>query len=36
MVRWDSSYDEAFKNVVVRQLEMLFLGMPTLADNRQK
>jgi len=28
--------DEAVKNVVVRQVEMLFLGMSTLADNSQK
>jgi len=24
MVRWDNSYDEDLKNVVVRQLEMRF------------
>jgi hypothetical protein len=30
MVRWDNSYDEAFKNLVVRQVEMLCLGMSTL------
>ena len=31
MVRWEYSYDEAFKNVAVRQVEMLCLGMSTLA-----